>query len=218
MYFYVYKTTNITNGKYYIGAHRSSSLDDGYLGSGKHLNRAIRKYGRSNFTREILKQCDSEKEMFLYEEELVSRFLGNPNCYNLASGGRGGSIIQNRKPFTQKHSEKTKTAIRAKNSGKRHSKETIQKLRENNWARTNPEAQRDHARKAALISHLSREPVILSEARKQKISGSLKAYFSMYGSSLSGKPKKKIECPHCKKLIARNTANRWHFSNCKSIR
>jgi hypothetical protein len=31
-----------------------------------------------------------------------------------------------------------------------------------------------------------------------------------------GKPKPKIDCPHCNKQVAVNTARRWHFDNCKS--
>ena len=30
-----------------------------------------------------------------------------------------------------------------------------------------------------------------------------------------GKSKPKVECPHCKKMIAVNTSKRWHFDNCK---
>lgn len=30
-----------------------------------------------------------------------------------------------------------------------------------------------------------------------------------------GKPKPKVECPHCRKMVAINTAKRWHFDNCK---
>lgn len=31
-----------------------------------------------------------------------------------------------------------------------------------------------------------------------------------------GKSKPKVECPHCHKLVAVNTAKRWHFDNCKN--
>jgi hypothetical protein len=31
-----------------------------------------------------------------------------------------------------------------------------------------------------------------------------------------GKLKPKIDCPHCNKQVAVNTARRWHFDNCKS--
>jgi len=30
------------------------------------------------------------------------------------------------------------------------------------------------------------------------------------------KPKQKVECLHCRKLVAINTAKRWHFDNCKN--
>lgn len=45
--YYLYKTTNLINHKYYIGVHYSEDIDnDDYLGSGKHLKSAIKKYGK----------------------------------------------------------------------------------------------------------------------------------------------------------------------------
>lgn len=57
--FFVYKTTNIINGKYYIGVHKTYDIEDGYLGSGTILKKAIEKYGKENFSREILSYHDS---------------------------------------------------------------------------------------------------------------------------------------------------------------
>lgn len=54
MFHIIYKTTNLLDGKFYIGAHSTEILEDGYLGSGKYLKRAVLKYGRENFAREIL--------------------------------------------------------------------------------------------------------------------------------------------------------------------
>lgn len=88
MVFYtVYKTTNKLNGKFYIGKHKTSNLDDGYLGSGKYLKYAIIKYGKENFQKEILHIFDNEDEMNAKEKELV--VLGE-NSYNLCEGGQGG--------------------------------------------------------------------------------------------------------------------------------
>lgn len=53
--YYIYLTTNVVNGKLYVGSHKSHTLEfDGYLGSGKILQDAVKKYGTENFTRELL--------------------------------------------------------------------------------------------------------------------------------------------------------------------
>ena len=38
---------------------------------------------------------------------------------------------------------------------------------------------------------------------------------ALYSAQRRGVPKPKVECPHCKKSVAINMANRWHFDNCK---
>lgn len=88
MYYIVYKTTNLINGKYYIGVHKTNVLDDGYLGSGRLLQRALAKHGRENFKREILFEARSSSEMYEKERELVNK--SDPNSYNLKEGGNGG--------------------------------------------------------------------------------------------------------------------------------
>lgn len=91
MYYVIYKTTNLVNKKYYIGAHEAKSLDDDYLGSGKILFRAIKKYGKENFARTILHFCASKEDMYKLEAEIVNESLVNDKtCYNLKIGGEGG--------------------------------------------------------------------------------------------------------------------------------
>jgi len=63
MHYIIYKTINLINNKIYIGAHQTKDLNDGYLGSGTLLQRAINKYGEENFKREILYELNSEKDM-----------------------------------------------------------------------------------------------------------------------------------------------------------
>ena len=87
MYYIIYKITNTLNGKYYIGKHQTTDLNDGYLGSGKLLKRAIEKYGVEHFTKEILHIFDNEVEMNAKEKELV---VICEESYNLCPGGRGG--------------------------------------------------------------------------------------------------------------------------------
>lgn len=87
---FIYKTTNIINGKYYIGAHSTNNVDDGYLGSGKLLRKSIEKYGRENFIREILLYCENIEELYNKESQIISEHLGNNMCYNVKPGGKGG--------------------------------------------------------------------------------------------------------------------------------
>ena len=90
-YYFIYQTTNKINGKIYIGKHETYDLNDGYLGSGKYLNRAIEKYGIKNFERKILFFCESEDEMNAKEKEIVNEeFVARKDTYNLKVGGDGG--------------------------------------------------------------------------------------------------------------------------------
>ena len=87
MFYTIYKITNKINEKFYIGMHQTGNVDDGYMGSGKRIKAAIKKYGVGSFTKEILHIFDNEKDMKNKEKELV---VINEMSYNLCEGGKGG--------------------------------------------------------------------------------------------------------------------------------
>lgn len=137
MYGYIYKTTNLINGKIYVGQHQYDlpEIDPNYRGSGKLLKEAFLKYGIENFTCDILQICYSKEELddceIYWIDKLKSKVeFGN---YNISMGGDGGNIYnslpEDRKlEINKKHSE----AILGEKHpffGKTRSKETKEKIK-----------------------------------------------------------------------------------------
>jgi group I intron endonuclease len=94
----IYKTTCLINNKIYIG--QSKYNRDSYLGSGRLILKAIRKYGRDNFTKEVLIEDNLTKEEldnleihFINEYKSTDSSIG----YNIESGGHGNSYLQDSK-------------------------------------------------------------------------------------------------------------------------
>lgn len=91
-YFIIYKTTNLKNGKFYVGMHVTTKLDDGYLGSGKVLKNSVYYHGKENFKREIIEFCEDKESLSKREREIVNEtLLSDQKCMNLIHGGVGGN-------------------------------------------------------------------------------------------------------------------------------
>ncbi len=91
MHYYLYEIRNVLSGKIYVGVHKAKSLNDGYMGSGKVIKRAIEKHGLENFTKAILETFDDSTAMYAREKEVVTdEFLAREDVYNLRRGGHGG--------------------------------------------------------------------------------------------------------------------------------
>ncbi len=111
-HFLVYRTTNLLNGRYYIGMHSTENVDDGYLGSGRRLKAEVKKYGRENFERIVIDDLASKEAMSNLEASLVTEeVLRDPLCLNLKIGGEGGwdhlntpeGVDQRRKTFVHRN-------------------------------------------------------------------------------------------------------------------
>jgi len=155
-YHFIYKTTNILSGRYYIGMHSTDDLEDGYLGSGNRLRLAIRKHGKESFKREILEFCKTREDLKKREIEVVNLDeISKEECMNLCVGGEGGWFVDiHNKTFKEKLSNdevfrdkfiKTKSdnskkamidgRLKSVNksydwTGKKHSDQTKQKIAE----------------------------------------------------------------------------------------
>lgn len=91
MIHYIYKITNNINGKIYIGRHSCKCKICKYMGSGNMITMAINKYGKENFTKEILFSFENKDELIAKENEIVTEeFCSREDTYNIAVGGRGG--------------------------------------------------------------------------------------------------------------------------------
>ena len=134
--YYIYLTINLINGKKYIGKHYGE-LDDSYLGSGTILQKAINKYGKQNFKKEILYISKNEEENCIKEKEFIQAFNATQSeqFYNIHEGGIGGNTIAG---WTKKQKENYSKKLSLKYSGENNprygihlTEETKNKIRQN---------------------------------------------------------------------------------------
>jgi group I intron endonuclease len=94
-YGFIYITTNNINNKKYIGKCKYKPGSKNYLGSGLHLKRAINKYGKENFSRDIIDTAKNENELNKKEKYWIDFYnaIHSDNFYNIAEGGHGGNTL-----------------------------------------------------------------------------------------------------------------------------
>lgn len=117
---FVYMTTCLITGKKYIGKYEGKETDK-YLGSGKLLRRAIKKYGESNFQRIILERYQTVTETRSGEIHWIAKFnaVESDEFYNIAEGGEGGNTFAgiqglNRVQLIEKLKQRNRPAPRPK--------------------------------------------------------------------------------------------------------
>jgi group I intron endonuclease len=149
MYGFIYLTTNKMNGKKYIGMCKNTHGKT-YIGSGKLLKEAIKKYGIENFERIILQECETFEELSDAEKFWIEKYnaVEDKNFYNLTSGGFGGNSDYVKEYWSNFSKEERKICrnwsrrdVSGKNNpmyGKKHSEETKIKIGSKsvnrNWA------------------------------------------------------------------------------------
>ena len=184
MYHLVYLTRNLINNKIYVGVHSTYDLDDGYLGTGNNIRRAIKKYGKENFKNTILYYCYDAEQMYLTESQIVNEsFIKRKDTYNISTGGRGCNKGQS---FSDEHKQK----ISKSNMGKTFSEETKKKLSDSHKKQCNRKGSHHSIETKYKMSELKKN---MSTETKKKISESMKGKPSHNkGKFLSNEQKQKI--------------------------
>lgn len=204
-YHFIYKTTNLITGMFYIGMHSTDNLDDGYVGSGKRLWYSIHKYGLDNHVREIISFYYSREELSIKESEIIDlELLSLDKCMNMKLGGQYSSGM-----LGKKHTKEWKDNQSLKMKGRFFSEEHKEKIRSSLKGKTH------------------------TKDRKEKISNSLKGNANSLGVKhnpekgrkqseiMKGRklgPQKQVTCPHCNKVGSISAMKHWHFNNCKYIK
>jgi group I intron endonuclease len=172
----IYRILCKTTGKSYIGQFR---LDDPKYRINRHwrdakkgstciIHQAMQKYGKDDFTVEVLCICTTQEELNIKEQEYIESYhsMCNDNGYNMVAGGKG------RAPNFH-HKEEHKERMSKLMTGRTVSDETKQRLSDAkkgiplNWSE-------ETRKRASERSRQNATGVVCSEETKQKISKSLK--------------------------------------------
>ena len=195
MFHLVYKTTNIVNNKKYIGIHTTNNLNDKYIGTGLNMLKAVKKYGKAKFSREILQICESREDAINIERDLVNKeVVESEEYYNLALGGGPGVGM---------HSLETRSLL-------------SQKLK-NHFA-NNPKVVSDATRDKMRVvaKHRIHKKYVCEYCGKNITKTNYKKWHGIKCKECPDRVINTHECAHCS-VISVNKTNitRWHNNNCK---
>lgn len=151
----IYLITNLINNKIYIG--KSKKKNPKYFGSGINIKKAIQKYGKENFKKDIIVTCNDKLLLDALEIFWIAVYNSTDISigYNISNGGTGGDHNSGRKWAEEQKRKAHETYLKnpkckANFKGHKHSDESKRKTSES----------------------LKKSP--LNEERKRKISESLK--------------------------------------------
>lgn len=212
---YVYRITNLINGKKYIGKRscKCKIENDKYMGSGILIKKAITKYGLENFKKEILVICDTDEEAYIKEMEEIEKVKAwsNPLYYNVTNGGRGAGTGESNHWYGKAIPDEIKLKIskKLKNRyvgesnpfyGKKHSEETKRKyfIGESNpmygrVGKLNPFYGKTHTKEAIQKIILANKRRCISKETREKLrNASMGENNHFYGRHHSEETKKKL--------------------------
>jgi group I intron endonuclease len=154
----IYKTTNLINGKFYVGKDERNKND--YLGSGLNLHRAIKKYGKENFIKETIEICSTREELIEREKYWIKETNAQELGYNIADGGWGGNTM----------CEENKERVINGFKGRKHTTESNEKRRTTREKRKqeNPDAYKISEEQKQILSKTHKGKVHPKEWRERQ--------------------------------------------------
>jgi len=185
------------SGKYYVGRHSTNDIDDGYLGSGKWITSLIDK---TDLTREILEYYNTFEELVEAEDVLIKKHINNKLNMNFNNNPIGF-------PSGELHPNKD-----SKNNpmyGKKHSKESIQKMKQNRGNYKGENATffgRKHSEEfKSMMSDLHKGKEVSAITRKKQ------------SEAAKNRKRIKYKCPHCNIKIDPGNYAKYHGNKCKQM-
>lgn len=172
---YIYFILNKVNGKTYVGHHKSCKLwnEGSYMGSGKRLKLAFKKYGKGNFEKFLIQYCETKDELDRQEIFWIAEYRKRGKAeYNVADGGYCTRGMQG-----HHHSIESRELI-SKNNRHYQTEETKEKISKNNAHFWLGKKKSDETRKHMSESHKGKpgnnKGRHFSEEHKRKLSESKK--------------------------------------------
>lgn len=219
--FSIYRITNTTNRKVYIGKTSQEPRDrlDQHFSSAFKANsqyavhQAMRKYGKEAFVFEIIFEAFKESDLAEFEKYFIKEFnsciLDNESHgYNMTRGGDGFTSETGRKYAGWNHPGWINPW-----SGAKGSEMASQKNKERVLNGTNPWS----GEKGSRLS---------KEICARQLESGTHPFQGEHGSKLAKARNRKLleegkhlnqldhTCPHCGKTGKGRTMFRWHFKNC----
>lgn len=168
-YHYIYKTTCNVTGRYYIGMHSTSNLEDGYTGSGRLVCQSINEHGKDNHSVEILEWLPDRYSLKLRETEIVNEdLLSDEMCMNLQLGG-GGGCTKEIQFIWSSAGGKSSTGF----TGKKHSVESKQKMKEKSLGKARFKGRQHTAETKERLRNVDRTGIKNSQFGTQWITNSI---------------------------------------------
>jgi group I intron endonuclease len=202
----IYKTTNLVNGMIYIGQHSLNKPN--YLGSGKLLKEAIKTFGKENFDRIILEECNID-ELNNRETFWITYFnsFNRDIGYNLTKTGRISTYGIKYSDESKKKLSEAKKGDRNPNFGKKLNDAEKSKFTNKGLTRTEEWINKlSEAKKGDRNPNFGKPAHNRDKPHSDETKAKLKS---------AARNRKRVICPHCNKICAISQAKQFHLDNCK---